>query len=206
MSFLQRLWGGSKAVSSTVAVSSAFVDANVELTSQNAVLLVWPKAKLETLPEEAVVEPFLPGLSFFYGVRARGHIGSLTQSDLDSSGLDLEALRRHALRNMEVGIDALDVAPLQEGTPVLTNHFSYAHAATLLADTNAWRELCDALGGPLVVAVPSPSRLFIAPDTVDYRAALRSLADQAREVEDEILTEQLLCFDGERWSLAAPLN
>ncbi len=174
------------------------------LTADTVVVLVWPQAKLKTFPFPVVTDPFVGGLAFFYGVRGGGTIASITPEALAASGLDRAALRQHAFENLGISTESLKLAPIRRGAPVLTNEVGSMVASSLLVDTDTWQDLVRKLG-PLVVAVPAPSRIFVAPDRPEIVVAMRQVLELSLKMEEEVLSTRLLRFDGEQWS-DEPLN
>jgi hypothetical protein len=169
------------------------------VTADTVVVLVMPQVKLQGFGFEVVTDPFVGGLGFFYGVRGGGKIGSITPEALAASGLDRAALRAHAIKNLQLSAESLQLAPLQPGAPVLTNQVGSLVAASLLADTATWKKLASTMG-PLLVAVPAPSRLFVAPDRPEYLKAMQGVIELSLKMEEEILSTRILRFDGEQWS------
>ncbi len=151
-----------------------------------------------------VTDPFVGGLAFFYGVRGGGTIASITPEALAASGLDRAALRQHAFENLGISTESLKLAPIRRGAPVLTNEVGSMVASSLLVDTDTWQDLVRKLG-PLVVAVPAPSRIFVAPDRPEIVVAMRQVLELSLKMEEEVLSTRLLRFDGEQWS-DEPLN
>jgi len=173
------------------------------MAPENVVVLVWPAVKLDELEFEVVCEKLVDGLVLFYGVRSQGQIRSIRPAELEASGLSLSSLREHAVRNTGADAEKLDFAPLQPGREVFTNQGHSPVAASVLADTRFWTKLASTMG-PLLVAVPSPSRVFLAPDDAKHLVVLRGLIQQALEVEEEILTTSILRFERDEWA-AVPL-
>jgi hypothetical protein len=102
------------------------------------------------------------------------------------------------------------MSPVDEGLPLYTNAKFHPHAAVaLLMPVEWWKMIMGAFDpapSALVVAVPAPSRIFVAlDDDPALVAAMHQLSDAALELEEEVLSTDLFRFDGTAWSvIAAP--
>lgn len=150
-----------------------------------------------------VVVPLAPGLEVALVAAGRDvGVRAVETSDLERLGLSPDEACARATANLRLSVDALGLAPLGDGAPVLTNHAAHPFAAALLADAELLAALRKAGGRNLLFAVPAPSRVFVAPDVRGSDAALARLLVAARTVEGDLLSPFVYRFDGERLSLA----
>ncbi|MEW5742101.1 MAG: hypothetical protein AB1938_24510 [Myxococcota bacterium] len=140
-----------------------------------------------------------PGLVFALARDSR----LLTRAELVAQGRRPEDALAEAFADARLTAGALGLAPLGlHDAPVLTNHTHHPHAAAALGDLPLLRALRAAAGKNLLLAAPSPSRVFVALDLPRLDAALARLVAAASRLEARLLSPFVYRFDGLKLSLA----
>jgi hypothetical protein len=178
---------------------------DVAFSLDDVVVLVWPEEKIRRISADwLVAEPLAEGLHLFYGVRGGGRIRNVKPEELATHGISRDVLRERAVANLGLSLESLSVGPLFEGAPVLTNHEGLAVATSIFADRAMCARLARACGGDFLVALPAPSRFFVAPYDERLVGALSSLVRRAVEMEDDLLSSRVFRVSGGAWSAVAP--
>jgi len=149
---------------------------------------------LEQLPMEVrastLSEPFLGHMVILYLVDDRGAARGAQAADLAESGVTREALRAVVEWNLaQVLVGPLSCTSHSVSEPA---HHDYYESSRLLLDKQ-WADL-SALGGTVVVAVPSNDTLFVAcnptPETIQKLSVVvqNTYLGAARRVSPSLLT------------------
>ena len=168
------------------------------------VVLVWPEEKIRNLPADMLVtERLAPGLHLFYGCRGGGRIRNVKPEELAEHGLSLAGLRAHAVKNLGLSLESLAVGPIFKGAPVMTNHEGSSVASSLFADPASVARLLQGFRGSFLVAMPAPSRFFVAPDDPRLVPMLEQVVAKSTEMEETFLSSRIFRVTAAGWELAS---
>lgn len=131
--------------------------------------------------------------------RGQGEGRWLSRAELEAIPLDGGTIESVMLANLDRRIGNLPFMPVRD-TGVGTNARDDAYAASLLLLESAWLEM-DRTEGSVLVAAPGRGKIFVAPGGPELEKPLRTLAQQAFQLEPDPLYDGVLARRDGGWEL-----
>lgn len=169
-----------------------------------------PADRMPEVFADSAVEEVFPGVVALYGrhVPCMGglhpgiHIATWDEVDALASRERARELAALVTLGPDFSLGDL-VTPMMDDVPVYTNGAFHPHIAVALLVPIMWRKICAAFDPEprtLLAVAPAPSRIiFTTMDDPEFIPMLHALAEHATEIEEELLTLQVLRFDGTSW-------
>lgn len=189
------------------ALTSVNESSKFELTESNVYPVIRSDALLKNLRELMHQDPekrpisraFTSDSVVVYAIDSPKAIRFATAKDLERQGLSEERLQAIAVANVK-RLDPVKISALPNSNGLVAAISQDTYATSRLFDATFVRELEHAVGGPVVVAVPT--RDWIVAANAGDSAALTRLKDLAARIfrgEAYSVSPRLVRWDGKTW-------
>lgn len=151
---------------------------------------------LERAKGDVAFQTLAPGLHLLYVARVDAErIRLFTNEEVERTGRE-----RFTANMLELmAPEELELQTLKSG--LLTNRDGGPFDITVVLHRAFFELLAPKLGAAVLVGIPSFTRLLLASDTADHRAALAELLQQSHLVESQPLSTRLYRVDASGWSV-----
>jgi uncharacterized protein YtpQ (UPF0354 family) len=151
-----------------------------------------------------VSRPYISGAVLLYAIDTPRAVRFVNASDLEHSGLTVDALDKIALSHVS-RLATLKIEPMRETHGLWAAIANDSYGTSRLFDSKFWDALETQAGGPVAVALPTRDWLLAARlDDPEAIARLRTVAARIVAREPTAVTSALVLRNGQSWTEVAP--